>query len=92
MDLLLLFKHPVILIKESMSKSCKNKGNIQYTAVLKGTLLCLFVDICHSINLHSYTESASIEVHVYGCISDLTVPAFLFIETNCVCQHDQDGH
>lgn len=39
-----------------MSKSCKNKVNIEYTAVLKGTLLCLFVDICHSINLHSYTD------------------------------------
>lgn len=54
--------------------------------------IIVFVDICHSINLHSYTESASVEVHVYGCIFDLTVPAFLFIGTNCVCRHDQDGH
>lgn len=88
MELLLLFKHPVILKKkESTSKSCKNKGNIQSQQWWREHYC-----VCRYLPQHKLAFirwSASVEVHVYGCISDPTVPAFLFIGSNCVCQHDR---
>lgn len=78
MELLLLIKHQV---ENKNIWHCWRQTSPQHC--------CLFLG-CFQCDLVFTHKSATIEEHVYGCISGLTVPALVFVGTNSVCQHEQD--